>query len=467
MSSRLFKSSILFGQKMKRIIEDTGADKKKTLEECFDMGYIAKAVELAKQEVEICKELLSPHTSMLGELEDNIDVIEDEMSHQKAEYKSASELYKTKTVSLKELISIKTNNLNEIDNIKKAYNKDSKSYSDLTRYIEQSSTDLSADAMYKLKEAIKGESINIAFANTKIKAIQYDISDGGKPRICSGCDRPMPQIKLSDKKIKLQSIKNIELSIDKHIKLESEFNKTLEDNQELIRLKKQLEVKMKIYKPPNSDKLKIDISNNESTLKNLIKPHAPKLDEYNKTIKKIEDRIKTEQKKIKKLTRRMDTYQWMISTPLSNKGLKAYLFNSLLERLNDKLLNYTSILKLRASFEVDMDKSNKDINTTVYGPDDIPVLYEDLSGGQQQLINVATALALHDVVTGIQPFNILILDEVFEGLDRDNIHKVTDLLQMKADNNEVYIITHHEAFNPPNARMIHLAINQGLTYQLA
>jgi DNA repair exonuclease SbcCD ATPase subunit len=89
--------------------------------------------------------------------------------------------------------------------------------------------------------------------------------------------------------------------------------------------------------------------------------------------------------------------------------------------------------------------------------------YEDLSGGQSQLIHVAIAFAISDVVDGENGCNLLILDEIFEHLSSENVDLISELIMMKSQNKSVHLITHLEKFNPVNSRIIRLGLVKGKT----
>tara|TARA_R110002020_G_scaffold131482_3_gene293957 strand:+ start:603 stop:2414 length:1812 start_codon:yes stop_codon:yes gene_type:complete len=465
MSSNLFKNSIMFGQKMKRLIEDTGADKKKTLEECFDIGYINKAIELAK-------ESLFTHQELRRDVEDEFSRIngillhnESELDRLKTNYKNSVLLYNNKRESLQEIISLKQDKLNDVDEKIDTYNKAKKDFKELEKEIKESKLDMTPDGIDDLNEAISQKSVDIRFDNTSISNIEKDISEGSKKRVCRACNRPMDRMELPEKVTKLKEITKLKKSI-KQVQGEKE---KLEQDMTRVRnftsRKYELNHTINSYTEIDITELKKEIKLNTDKLKNLEKPVKADTTKLDKDNEELNTKKQSLTLTLNKHQRRINLYYWLINTPLSNKGLKAYLFEMLLSNLNEMLIKYQEIVGWRVEFNVDMDKSNKDIYTTVYDNNNIPVLYEDLSGGQQQMVNVATALALHDLINEVKPFNLLILDEVFEGLDRNNIHKVTELLTLKSSDYSVYVITHHEAFNPVNCKTINLVQSGGLTYE--
>ena len=99
-------------------------------------------------------------------------------------------------------------------------------------------------------------------------------------------------------------------------------------------------------------------------------------------------------------------YQFAMES-FSNKGIKPWLFNILLEQVNERLENYEQLSGFKVVFWVDMGSANGDIRVLVnrFG---IEVPYEDLSGGQQQLINLTTIFAINEVIQETKPCGLFI-----------------------------------------------------------
>lgn len=74
------------------------------------------------------------------------------------------------------------------------------------------------------------------------------------------------------------------------------------------------------------------------------------------------------------------------------------------------------------------------------------VNYAGLSGGERKKVDISTALALADVKRSLSPkvLDILVLDEIFTGLDVGGISLTIDLLKEEFNNLPVYVITHQD-----------------------
>jgi len=151
-----------------------------------------------------------------------------------------------------------------------------------------------------------------------------------------------------------------------------------------------------------------------------------------------------------------------MNDPLSNAGLKAFIFNQMLDKINDRLDYYSRFIGFQVLFDINMESANKDLKTFVFIDDNL-VPYEDLSGGQQQSVDVATAFAIHDVVNEGRKCNVLAMDEIFESLDKNNIEIVSELIQDKVANKSLYLITHRSEFAPTNANIIKVSYKNGFT----
>lgn len=192
---------------------------------------------------------------------------------------------------------------------------------------------------------------------------------------------------------------------------------------------------------------------------------APKNNQL-KVINKLKKDLEKSQTLTLKVKKQWEIQDWLIKDPLSNSGIKAYIFNHMLGLVNQKLKKYGHFLNMDITFGMDLASAHKDFYITIQKYNSI-IHYEDLSGGEAQLVNICIAFAIHDVVSNEKPFNILIMDEIFEGCDAENIDIISDLIKLKSQGRSIHIITHHKDFIPTNANFIRLFNKGGLTYKAA
>lgn len=140
-----------------------------------------------------------------------------------------------------------------------------------------------------------------------------------------------------------------------------------------------------------------------------------------------------------------DKVEWWRKVGFSGKGLKSYVFHSMLTQLNQYIEQYASRLGVSVRFSVDMEKASKSFTTTVYKDSEV-VSYEQLSGGEKQRIDICLMLAMNDLVGTFNETNIMILDEVFEGIDdMGGIEEVFDLIRYKAGPDRTLFIISHQS----------------------
>lgn len=142
-----------------------------------------------------------------------------------------------------------------------------------------------------------------------------------------------------------------------------------------------------------------------------------------------------------KLSKDLEGYDWCIKNALGAGGVRTYLFNSILQNINEKLLPYTQpfgltvylkmVGKVRKSLEINIEKDNTKFD------------YKELSGGEKSQIDVSFGFSLHDLTNKSQ-FNVLIFDESIDGLDAECTAKAFELIRMKSKTAKVLLISHSE-----------------------
>lgn len=73
------------------------------------------------------------------------------------------------------------------------------------------------------------------------------------------------------------------------------------------------------------------------------------------------------------------------------------------------------------------------------------------------------AMAMHESLSMSKGINLLILDEVFESLDKENIEIVIDLIKKTSENKSIYIITHQDSLPLGNAKILSVDRKEGVT----
>lgn len=462
-SFELFKNSIVFGQNMKRIIEETGPEKKKVFDEAFQVDFIDKAKDNVSDEK---KKLLELKKDIIHDIE----LIDERLSKFQSKLDFALDNEKSFDENNKERITEYNDNIKELKSDIESIKKE-ETYEVDTKTLEETKTEL-------LKEKNR-----ISINNDNFLKIEKDITTFHKEETeiksqlkkgfekCPTCGGKMNKDKASEMVSKLNKRLKV---VEKTLSVLKKQYMSIEhiDNTEITNKLRNIETRIAEAKANN--KWAQNSKNRIEKNKEKIAYYTEKINEVNNRKLLIKstmyEKLSNKQVRIsKKLHNRLATIErdieikdWLISDPLSNNGLKAYIFDALLGNVNDRLNTYEPILGFQVEFGIDLTSHRKDFYQAIM-KDGIVIAYDDLSGGQKQLVNTAVAFAIHDVISELRPMNILFLDEPFESLDVDYIEIISDLVYEKSKNKSLYLITHHQSFSPTNINEISVSIEDGKT----
>lgn len=480
----LFKNSIIFGQKLKRIVSETGPNKKKILDEAFDVMYISKAAELADKELKIIQPKLSKAENIVNLINSKIESLTGEIGREKTKIENfeadksreiEEELVELRGIKKKyRTLKVEIPNTTETENslgklrIKLAdgqrelevYNAVSNKLVGKRKDLEYKNKDL-----YRLNESVKK-------AEASCESIIENCHHCGKPytakeKAKEKADRKIILNKLVQEQLELQlTIKNIEKDI---IELEKQVTSAKNLTENINSITKEVKVLEEVIKKKSEtlkvlDNLKEKIKDKRSNIKRIKGRTLQKnYDQLTNALKEQEAQLEIETQQLLKLEEERDDYQWVIKDPLSNSGLKAFIFDSLLDQVNDRLDYYTKFSGMSVGFLIDMSSARKDVNIVIANSKGEYIPYDDLSGGQQQKVDIVSVFAVHDVVSNTKDCSLLIMDELFESLDKQNIELLTELIQDKAKEKCLYLVTHRNEFSPTNANEIRINFDDGLT----
>lgn len=430
LSYTLFMNSIMFGQGIKRLIQESNSDKKKIFEEVFDLEFLNIAKGIAMQD------------------KNNLLAQANEVEHQSALLKKELEANKEAYFDLRD----REKGFKE--KIKSERRELKKDREDLTKQLIKKQQQLKDEVEQSLRIKIKKHT---------------DYVDGLKSKIKH--NRNISGVSLLDfvKKLKIQldkgHYKRAKESVDIIYKAIINSDKLQEEYEDALGRLDELRTTNEKYKrlQKECDDIASDIADIDEELEKLkqekLKVMSPKykekLKEIRKTLRKVDEDYHNKELEL-------ENYNWLINDPLGNNGIKAYLFDSSLDMLNRTLDKYSQVLGFRIEFNIDLGTARKEFFTLIERDGQI-IDYDELSGGEKQLVNVAMAFAMNESLTMSKGINLAFLDEVFESLSSDNVEVVTSLIRHTFADKTLFLITHLDSLPLSNTKILQVEKVNGLS----
>lgn len=430
LSYTLFMNSIMFGQGIKRLIQESNSDKKKIFEEVFDLEFLNIAKGIAMQD------------------KNNLLAQANEVEHQSALLKKELEANKEAYFDLRD----REKGFKE--KIKSERRELKKDREDLTKQLIKKQQQLKDEVEQSLRIKIKKHTDYVDGLKSKIK----------HNRIVSGVSLPDFVKKL---KIQLDKghYKRAKESVDIIYKAIINSDKLQEEYEDALGRLDELRTTNEKYKrlQKECDDIASDIADIDEELEKLkqekLKVMSPKykekLKEIRKTLRKVDEDYHNKELEL-------ENYNWLINDPLGNNGIKAYLFDSSLDMLNRTLDKYSQVLGFRIEFNIDLGTARKEFFTLIERDGQI-IDYDELSGGEKQLVNVAMAFAMNESLTMSKGINLAFLDEVFESLSSDNVEVVTSLIRHTFADKTLFLITHLDSLPLSNTKILQVEKVNGLS----
>jgi DNA repair exonuclease SbcCD ATPase subunit len=431
LSYLLFMNSIMFGQGIKRLIQESNSDKKKLFEEVFDLEYLNLAKGIANQDKAVIlneiNQLESESLSLKKELEANKEAYSDLRSREKSFKKDLRE----KSRKLKE------------------------ERKGLTALLIAKQKRISDEVDVAIEQKVRNQTKAVQEIKNRIKINQETL---GTP-LNELVDESIELIKNKQYKKALKMLTPISKAFKEREELQSLYEESVERLDEL-------EFNCSKYKAlvEECSDIASDLADIDQEIKDL----------KNQKLKVMSTKYKERLKKIRKDLRKVDedyhnreleleNYNWLINDPLGNNGIKAYLFDSSLHLLNRTLASYSEVLGFRIEFNIDLNSTRKDFVTLIERDNHI-IDYDELSGGEKTLVNLCMAFAMHESLTASKGINLAFLDEVFESLSSDNIELVINLIKHIFNGKSLFLITHHDSLPLSNTKILQVEKIKGLSY---
>lgn len=498
-SADLFLINIIFRQKGERFIELKGPEKASILEQSFQLSWLNKAKELAKKDSQQVEAKVRELSQEINSSVKSITQLK-EIIHQMEESKVEFEEEKKEEISKlrKKLVKIKKESHKLKSELGGSWEIIARKRSEVDTQI--GAIKLSVSLNYELSEeeleVLEKTPITLLTKLTddlgvQIAKLKRDLDSMEKvddliakigsyqskeSKICFTCGSKLEDSgtkalietlrkKLGEEEEKLGGVEN-------PVMVQKELKPLEEQKDQLNKFKRELD---------SLTRDSIDLANSQESIKDQQVEYERTLDRMKETKVRIKEeeakvfkdrskplRVKLyqEEQDLEALELRMLPYktkakvsEWAIKGPLSNSGIKSFLFDKLLDKLNQRLKFYEAFSGFGIELMVNLDSGRKSIETviSVHGA---PVDYKDMSGGESQLINVVIALASSDVLLSDVSINIRVFDEVSESLDRKNIEIVGGFLRQLSETYSVFVITHRDSVTIDGAVELKLTKNE-------
>lgn len=126
------------------------------------------------------------------------------------------------------------------------------------------------------------------------------------------------------------------------------------------------------------------------------------------------------------------------------RDFRGYLLSSIIECIETRAKEYCNIIFETTDIRFCLNGNNIDITY-------MNKSYENLSGGEKQKVDLIIQFSIRDLLQSQSNFtsNILVLDEVFDGLDMIGCQRVIDVITNLNDIKNIFIVTHRKDLSIP------------------
>lgn len=427
---QLFINSIMFGQGLKRLIQESNTDKKKLFEEVFDLNFLNLAKGVANNE-------RHDIFSESNKLEYSVEQLKQQVEESKNTYFELRERER----SWKATIHRQRRELRE-------------KRIELTKKLQSTQREIKDIVSATIDSKISRTESRLKHIHNKLQVLK----NGTELNLENFVTEILKMLKNKNYKLAYKKLQTLHVTF-------KEITEYQEEKEDLIKRKWKLKEIQARYEHINktcntlADNIcAIDeqIKELENEKQKVLSPKYKKAwENYRKKLKKIDEDYHN---KLEEL----ENYDWLITEPLGNNGIKAYLFDSSLDLLNHVLESYSEILGFRISFEVDLNSARKEFITLIES-NGIIIEYDELSGGEKSLTNLAMALAMNEALTAARGINLAFLDEVFEGISDDVLEIAINLITKVFENKTLFLISHHQSLPLHKARIMQVVKHNGLS----
>lgn len=470
--SKTFLNSVLFGQRMARLMGSKDADKRDLFERLFDVDFIEQLKENASKKQLSTESILTQLNQDWAVAVNKKEVLEDQLNNAntileefkekrsqelaliKADHTDTKEAIQAVTIQIeiaeqKQAKSGKVGILSALQEVSEksrdAYYNCKADVSNVQRDVAEAHRELNkiAAASQELWRQLKSVKTNCPTCGAKLAAgdivkAKESIEEQIKDNVATNRTYTERLTKLQRQEADLlihqsRTLNAFTAALDAYNE-DKQRHTQLDSTNELLALKQKqallLQRKKQLFNAYNAEKER--------------QPPSVNVSQINSQLGTLDINIPEFEKQIKIKTNYLKRLGWWQKTAFGANGLKAYVFSASLNKLNECISVYTTYFGVSIIFGVDLSKVSKPFFCRVILDGEHEVDYADLSGGQKQKIDLIISFAMQDAAEVKSVFNISIFDEPESGLDAEVLEVLDTLLRLKAEKKAVYVISHYQ-----------------------
>lgn len=469
--AKTFLSSVIFGQRMNRLMDSKDADKRDLFERLFDVAFVddLKTKAVAKT---------ADTTSILQQLEIDLKGVLYEKQVKEEQLESAQFLLDDFAINRKKALAI----------IRKDHEAAKVDLEYIDKQIELAAkllkTSGKADNLAVLAEAQSQASEAYYNVKSELALVQRDIDENIRKAAivaqrlkdnkasaknitttCPTCGSPIQAGKLSAAKEAIRrDAEEIAADIERCNNLGDALSvreDTLLDmqNKKLAAYTKAMDTYTAAKQlrsntatdDTNAAVLAERRSNKLQTIKQMVsafnnekakQPPTVNVYEITKKIEDLDEKIPALEKAIRIKSNTIVRLNWWLKA-FSANGIKSYIFSAQLNNLNSCVAAYTSYFNISIVFGIDLTKASKPFYCACKLDGKNEVDYNTLSGGEKQRVDLAIAFGLQDSAETVSSFNISVMDEPEGNLDSETLETLDMLIRIRSERKACYIISHN------------------------
>lgn len=318
---------------------------------------------------------------------------------------------------------------------------------------------LFTEATLEIDEEIKDANEEFIKINTKISSLNNEIIKlDNIIDICPTCGQKLPNVHKIDttgKKEELAKLQKYYSNLKEHLedlnairaskvdqvsiefkeKLDPLYNSIEDNNKHATNLTNKINQRVN-----ELSNLNIQLTN----ANNQLATYQETMNRLNNDIKVSQDRELTLKDNLKNIQLEIDNIQNHLNTlsqikTLVNRDFRGLLLSHVIDFINNKSKQYCS--KVFGTDDLNLYLDGNNINIDFCNKS-----LENLSGGEQQKINIIIQFAIRNMMCQYLNFssNILVLDEIFDQLDLTGCSNIIDLINFAiTDVESLFVISHH------------------------